>query len=85
MIGLRTSSKKSATSAAAEPLSRPRVCCSLSWRKDRNTRGNRAELVSFFNATKLVGRVTAEFAATSFGWNTEMLVNCERDMTENTW
>jgi len=74
-IGLRTSSKKLATSAAAKPLSFLRTSRFLSSRNSCNTKRSDVEPVSvFFNVTKLSGRVIDEFAVSSSGWSMEMLV-----------
>jgi len=55
--GLRTLSKKSATSTAAEPESARRALYSLLSKKRSNSRSNGLELVSAaFNATKESGR-----------------------------
>lgn len=73
-IGLRTSSKKSATSAAAGPVNFLRTLRSPSLRNFSNTWKKKSDVVSVsFNATKLSGRVMDGFAVSPSDWSMEML------------
>ena len=74
-INLRTSSKKSASFAAAEPLSSLRTWRSSSSRNRCNAGRKDSELTSVrFRMTKLWGRITGKLVDSSSGWNMEILV-----------
>ena len=83
-ISLRTSSKKSATSAAAWPLSSTRVL-SFSSPRNRATAGrNSLEVVLvFFNAMKLSGRAIVGLVLSSSDWSMEMLTMADVYPTES--
>ena len=71
---LHTSSKKSATSAAAKPLSFLRTLRFSSSRNRRNAVTNASEAgSSLLSVTRLQGRITGEPAGPSSGWSMEML------------